>query len=394
MTPDSPGRRRRVGFGSVLLLAMAAATLMPIALGILAPYMRDDLGISRTQIGVLITTVTIGAALTSPATGRVTDRLGGRRSLFVLFATAFIGFAGLSVAPTYSWMLLPVAIAAIAQAGGNPITNKLIALHIAPGQRGVITGIKQSGVQAAVFLAGALLPLAAEAWGWRTAVLVTVVIPAIGLVAGVAIPPDRPVTAPSDRRGAGPIPPAILYLAVYGGLMGFGAAYTFLVPLFAEEALGYSERAGGLAVGLVGLVALFARIAWSRHADLRGRHDATLAVLAVGAIGAVALFPLAQAGSRWLLWVGAVLTGVTSSSWNSVGMLAVINHAGSEQSGRASGIVMLGFLMGLGTAPTVFGRLVDAADSYTPMWIASLIALGAAAILSLWWLIRRSPPAE
>jgi predicted MFS family arabinose efflux permease len=366
---------------------MAAATLMPAGLGILAPYMRDDLGVSRTQIGMLITTVTIGAALISPLAGRITDILGGRRSIVLLFTAAIAGFAGISIVPGYGWMLLPVAIAAIAQAGGNPITNKLIALHTARGRRGVVTGIKQSGVQVGVFLGGVLLPLAAEVWGWRWAFAFVVVVPLVGLaLTAITLPSDRPVRRQADSRERDRLPGAIVYLAVYGGLMGFGAAYTFLVPLFAEEALGMSERAGGLAAGLVGFVALFSRIAWSRYADIKNRSDATLAILAVGSVGAAGVFLIAQSGASWLLWVGAILTGVTSSSWNSVGMLSTIEHSGHDQSGRASGAVMLGFLTGLGVAPTVFGRLVDVTESYTPMWLSSIAALSLASALSLWWL--------
>ncbi len=70
-------------------------------------------------------------------------------------------------------------------------------------------------------------------------------------------------------------------------------------------------------------------------------------------------------------------------------MLAVIDYAGRERSGRASGVVMLGFLAGLGLAPTLFGWLVDRTESYTPMWLISIGILGAACALSLWWL--RSP---
>ncbi len=383
----------RFVFTGVLVLAMVAATQMPAGLGILAPFMRDDLGISRTQIGVLITTAVVAGAVLSPSTGRATDLVGGRNALAILFASAGLGFVGLALAPSYWWMIVPVAIGAIAQAGGNPATNKLIATHTDPGRRGVVTGIKQSGVQVGVFVSGLTMPFVAGAWGWRWAIALVVFVPLAGLLGTyLALPADR--SSARDHQAIAHarrerLPVAITFLAVYGGLMGFGAAYTFLVPLFTEEALGMSEQAGGAAVGLVGFTSLFARIGWARFADIRSRHAATLAILAFGSVAAVGAFMVAQAGASWMLWVGAVLTGLSSSSWNSVGMLAVIKHAGKERSGRASGIVMLGFLAGLGAAPALFGWLVDITDSYTPMWLISLGTLGAAALLSVWWV--RSP---
>lgn len=391
--PDISRPGWRFVFTGVLVLAMVAATQMPAGLGILAPFMRDDLGISRTQIGVLITTAVVAGAVLSPSTGRATDLVGGRNALAILFASAGLGFVGLALAPSYWWMIVPVAIAAIAQAGGNPATNKLIATHTDPGRRGVVTGIKQSGVQVGVFVSGLTMPFVAAAWGWRWAIALVVFVPLAGLLGTyLALPADR--RSASDHQAIAHtrrerLPAAIAFLAVYGGLMGFGAAYTFLVPLFAEEALGMSEQAGGAAVGLVGFTSLFARIGWARFADIGSRHAATLAILAFGSVAAVGAFMVAQAGASWMLWVGAVLTGLSSSSWNSVGMLAVIKHAGKERSGRASGIVMLGFLAGLGAAPALFGWLVDITDSYTPMWLISLGTLGAAALLSVWWV--RSP---
>lgn len=376
-------------FGGILVLAMVAATQIPAGLGIVASFIRDDLGISRTQVGALITTAIIVAAALSPVTGRVTDVLGGRRSIVVLFTAAGVAYLGLAASPAYWLMFFPVALVGIAQAGGNPITNKLIALHAPPGRRGVVTGIKQSGVQAGIFVSGLFMPLVANVWGWRWSFGLLLVVPLLGIAASHwALPVDRGdrTAQRAVEKAAGRLPPAITFLTVYGGLMGLGASYTFLVPLFAEESLGLSEQAGGLAAGLIGFTSLFARIGWARHADRSGRHDSTLLVLSLAAVAAAAIFLAAQHSATWLLWPAAVLTGLSSSSWNSVGMLAVIDHAGHERSGRASGNVMFGFLTGLAIGPTLFGWLVDTTGSYTTMWFTSIGVLGAAALLAAWWL--------
>jgi cyanate permease len=63
-------------------------------------------------------------------------------------------------------------------------------------------------------------------------------------------------------------------------------------------------------------------------------------------------------------------------------MLAVINEAGAP-TGRASGMVLLGFLLGLGIGPPLYGATVDATGSYTAMWLLSLLAAG----LSLWLVV-------
>lgn len=378
----------RFVFGGTLVVAMVTATQIPVGLGMVASFIRDDLGISRAQIGALITTTIIVGAVLSPVTGRAVDHLGGRRSILILFTAGVVAYLGLVVAPAYWVMFVPVAIVGVAQAGGNPVTNKLIALHAPAGQRGVVTGIKQSGVQAGVFLSGLVMPVVAQAWGWRWAFGVVVVVPLVGLVvAGFSLPDDRAVQPDPnlpDLR-AEPLPAAITFLAWYGALLGLGASYTFLIPLFVEEALGMTERAGGFAAGLVGFVSLFSRIWWARHADRTGAHDRALTIIAVGSVLAVLAFGTAQVWAGWVVWIAAVLTGITSSSWNSVGMLAVIDAVGAERSGRASGVVMFGFLAGLAIGPTLFGWLVDTTGSYTSMWVTSALVLVAAAVLAAWW---------
>ncbi|HEV7535061.1 MAG TPA: MFS transporter, partial [Acidimicrobiia bacterium] len=95
-----PPRRSEIGFVVTLTTGMAACTLLPYALGALGPFITDDLGITRTELGTLTTvTYAVGAAL-SPLAGPLVDRFGGRRSLVVSFATGALGVAVAAAAGT------------------------------------------------------------------------------------------------------------------------------------------------------------------------------------------------------------------------------------------------------------------------------------------------------
>ncbi len=360
---------------------MASANLLGSGLGVLATFLLDDLGINRTQVGALITTSVIITALASPLVGGAADALGGRRALAVVFVASAVGFLGVAAAPAYWVMFLPIALAAVGQAGANPATNKLIARHAPAGRRGLVTGVKQSGVQAGIFVGGLVLPSLALAVGWRWALAAVAVLPLLALPAGLVLVPGD-----DDRGGftAGASAPAtIRFLASYGALMGFGVAYTFLVPLFVVESLGMSERVGGLAAGLTGLVAIFGRIGWARLSETHLRYQTALYVMAlVSILGAGCYLASVEVGS-WAMWFGVVFTGMGASSSTSVVMLAVMAEVGAERAGRASGLVMLGFLAGLGTAPTLFGWTVDLTGSYTSMWLISIGVLAAAALLTV-----------
>ncbi len=379
------GGTRRAVFIGLLFAAMGSATLAAPALGIMATFIIDDLAISRGLIGWVIGTAVVLAALLSPITGHVIDLIGAKAGIVLLFIVAAVAFVAYGMAPVLAVLFFASAISAVAQSGANPSTNKLIGEDLPPGERGFTTGFKQSGVQAFIMLAGLILPSAAIAFGWRTAMVAVAIVPVVcAVVAVVIIPPSRRGTIHEDGR-AGRLPRSIPWLTSYGLVLGFSGAVTFFIPLFAEESLDLDPRIGGLAATVAAFTAFAGRILWARHAERRREFVGPLTTIAVLSVAASVLL-LASTGLAWLLWPGTVLIGASSSAWNAVGMLAVINEAGAA-TGRASGIVLFGFLTGLGVGPPVYGATVDATGSYTLMWLISIAA--AAATVGIVWLWRR-----
>jgi len=382
-----PATVRNPGLLSTVLFAgMGTATFTAGSLGILASFIIDDLSISRAQFGIALAVVNVASALLSPVAGRFTDRIGGRAALVALFLVAAATFMILGVAFVYPALLVGALVGAFSQALANPSTNKLIAESIPMGKRGLIVGIKQSGVQAGIFLGGLTLPTLAEMVGWRGTYLLVAVGPL--LLAGVTLRVAPSAHRAEDAVGAGDspaLPVAIWWLAGYGALMGFSFGVAFLVPLFSEEALGLTPVVAGIAAATIALVAVMGRIVWSRYAEHSGKYRGSLSVMAALALGAAGLFYAADVAAVWLLWPACVLVAAGSGSWNSVGMLTVMVVAGSESTGRASGFVLLGFLTGLGISSPVFGGLVDRTASYDSMWLLSAAAALAALVLSRLW---------
>ena len=380
---------RRVAFSSLLFFAMGAATFTASSLGILATFIIDDLSITRAELGIVLAVVHIAAAVLSPIAGRITDRIGGKAAITVLFVLAGATFLLIGTSVGYAMLLVGAFAGAFSQASANPATNKLISEDLPAGERGVITGIKQSGVQFGIFLGGVSVPSLAVALGWRGAYLVIASIPLVLAVIAVWVIPAAPKAVEGHReRNRGRLPAAIWWLAAYGFLSGFSGAVAYFVPLYTEETLGWTAVAGGVAAAVIALVAVPGRILWSRYAEQSGAFRRSLAVMAGLSILAAGLFLASGWGTAWLLWPAAVLIALGSSSWNSVGMLAVMVEAGAAATGRASGIVLFGFLTGLGLGPPVFGALIDATESYDSMWVLSaLTALGSAGVIWAW---RRS----
>jgi hypothetical protein len=74
-----------------------------------------------------------------------------------------------------------------------------------------------------------------------------------------------------------------------------------------------------------------------------------------------------------------MLFGSGAIAWNAVGMLAVMDYSPADLVGRGTGLVMLGFLTGVGLGAPLMGLSVDRLEIYTPGWlvVACCFALSA-----------------
>ena len=62
--------------------------------------------------------------LLRPLVGRLTDRIGPRRSVLTLLVLSALGMAMMAASPTVWWLALASAVSGIPQGWGNPATNK------------------------------------------------------------------------------------------------------------------------------------------------------------------------------------------------------------------------------------------------------------------------------
>lgn len=369
---------RRIGLGVVLAVTMASSTFGPVVFSVLATPLRNEFDAARWQIGALVTVVTAVGALLSPVAGSITDRFAPRHSTAVTLVIAATGFLAMGSAPGYLWLAAASILSGAAQATSNPATNRLIMAQAGQGKRGLLTGVKQAGVQAGNVLGGLLLPVGALSFlEWRGTLLVTAVVPLTGLVLLGLLIRGRPSPGRSEPHPQGKASKVVMRLAVYGGLLGLtaGSLLTYL-PSYAQETFGLSTEAGGALVSVFGAVGFATRLTAGPLSERLFGHHRTLA--GMGALTALAGLLLAVApGSGWL-WPAAVLIGLGPMAWNVVGNLAVMELSPEGGAGRGSGVMMAGFLGGMAVGAPLLGGSVDILGSYRPGWLA-VAALGLAA---------------
>lgn len=385
-----PARGRlptRWRLGLVLTFAMAVGNLLQFMLGALGPILTEDLALSRAQLG-LLSSVYFGVGVgVSTRAGGLVDSLGGRTMLKALFVVSSLSLVAIATAPTFVFLVPAVAVAGVALATSNPVTNQLVAVNVPTGSQGVLLGLKQSGVQVSALLVGLLVPSLALAGGWRPVVAASALLGVTGVALTSLWIPAPVRRAPSRHRRSASVarlPLDVRWLGGYAFLMGAGlAAMIAYLPLYGTEEVGLSIPTAGMAAGAMGGVGVPARILWARAAERAWSPRPALLAIALLSATSTGLLILA-AKVTWLIWPTAVALGATSGAWLAVAVVATVRAVDATRSGQASGVVLAGFYLGMLSCPPAFGWSVDRTGSWflgwvgvTSMFLLSALLVGA-----------------
>lgn len=381
--PD-PTTGSELALTSALFFAMMVSTFPEFALGVLAPFLVEELPVGEASIGLAASMMYLGAAVVARTAGRALDVIGGRAGLMILYGTSIAALVLLASSRSLIWLL---ALGIVASGGlgiNNPLTSRLIVEGIRDGRRGLAIGVKQTGVKVGQSVAGALLPWLAFSLGWRPGLLVVGGVAAVLLVASMPAVPrttrsNRPPPAPGSVAAARR---QVRWLQYYSLAMATGqSALTIYLALYAVQQVGTTVTEGGLMVATFALVATATRLFWVIAAERLMQPERALLLLSGGAIVGLLLILGAATAGPSLLWAGAVVTGASIGTWNVVVQYAILTQVEPEHTAAATGAVQSAFMLGLCIGAPLFGITVEVAGSFALAWgIAILLALGGAAV--------------
>jgi MFS family permease len=142
----------------VVLVTMFVAVLLYLdrfCLSFAETFIAEDLGLSRTQTGWLLSAFFWSYAIVQVPSGLLTDRLGGRLmlTLYVLAWSLFTGWTGLAIG-FVSLFVLRLGVGA-GQAGAYPTAASLVSKWVPFAQRGTASSVVALGGR----IGGALAPV-------------------------------------------------------------------------------------------------------------------------------------------------------------------------------------------------------------------------------------------
>lgn len=369
--------QRSVG---VALAATTICALPAFLLGAASVQVSRDLGFDLAALGAAVSIFFAAAALGSPPLGRLGDRLGGRRTMRAGAVVAAATLASIALF-AHSWLSLVacLVVGGLGNALAQPAVNLFLARRVESGRQGLVFGVKQSAIPAAIILSGLAVPAIALTVGWRFAFALAAVL-ALAIAAAVprqALPAERRVDPGSDE----PLRTrTLLSLGAAGALaaMSGNALGAFATASAVDGGIG--EGAAGLLLALGSGAALAVRIGAGWLADRRGWDGfrQVTVLLVIGSAG----FALLAVQAPLALVVGTLVAFGPGWGWPGLFNFAVVAR-NRRAVAAATGITQGGIYVGAALGPAAFG-LVASRFSFEVAWLGTaVLALAAASLVAL-----------
>jgi sugar phosphate permease len=349
---------------------------------VLAPALRHDLGLSLTQVGIVIAAPWVGPIATLLPWGLLADRAGERRVLAAgLCASA--AFA-LPIAFTSSFAVLVVLLALAGGAGAsvNSASGRAVMSWFGERERGLALGIRQTSTPIGGAVAALALPPIERTGGLEAAFVFLAAITFAGAVVGGLIVRDV-----AGGSGAGEAPRVlrdgrIWTVGAAGGLyLVAQVAITGFLVLYLHDEHGFSTQRAALVLAATQAVAVVLRILLGRWSDVVGSRIGPLRLVGLAAFATLAATAAALGAPTAAVVAAFIVAGATTMSWNGLSFAAAAELAGRARSGAAIGLQQT-ILSATATAvPPAFAAVVDATSWRTAFALASVAPLVGAIIL-------------
>ena len=359
------------------------------ALNFLMPFVKPDLGLSDTQVGMLSSGLSLTWALAGFGVGALSDRLGSRKPIIVLGTLAFCLCSVVSgLAASFVMLLGARILMGAAEGGVMPVSHSLVAAEVADEHRGLAMGVAQnlgSNVLGSAVAPLVLVPIAV-AYGWRygfylaavpgliSAALIWFLVkePVARLAAAAEAPLATLATAFADTNVRLCALISILLVSYLVVCWSFMPLYLTAERHFAPGTMTWLMATLGISAG----IGSFAVPALS---DRIGRKPVIVGFAALGVI-----LPLAAMSFTGSVWVMALIFFV---GWGLNGVfplfMATIPSESVDPRLTASltGIVMgIGEVVGGVLSPALAGKLSDLYGRDAIMWLMIGLCLAAALV--------------
>jgi len=363
----------------------------------LAPFYKDELDLSRAQVGLFFSAFYLAMTGASFGTGWLADRYGVRKTTLQGHLIVGVCTVAAALSPSFEWCCASFFLAGFGYSFLNPASTIGVMTWFHRDERATAMGAKQTGVPAGGVVAAILAPSLVLLIGWRGALAALGI---INFLFGFVFfslwrePSNdiESVSSPQEDATEDPAPlnvwgllPISCATAIY--LIGQMVLITY-VPLYLKDAMGYSAFWASQALALTQAGAMVGRVGWGIASDrlFGGRRKVVLIVIGMLSVILIGALGFMQRDSSYVLLMAILfLAGVCIVGYQGVSYALIGEIAGKAKTGAGLGMMITINAAAATLGTPAFGYIVDRTGSYATGWqiLAAAITLGIIAMALL-----------
>ncbi len=383
---------------TILTLAHVVGTLHIVSVMAMAPVIQGDLGLSVTQVGLLVTGYYAAQTVCAVPAGAFSDRVGVGYALVISQLLLIAGTLVFNQASSFALAITGTVVMGIGYSIVNPATAKGVLEWFSIRRRATAMGVKQTGVPIGGVLAagnGALVAVVS----WNAILYGIVAITVVNALLCLRLA-ERPATEGRRDYGLGSNKLRdvwrqrnikLIFTASIPWNMGQANFFTYLT-LFMREAAQASQPVAGLCLGVAQASSALGRIGWGVISDTLLRGGRKTITVSICATASVLLAAMALVGPTYGVLLGVVLAlllGLTVASYASIAQTLAVESVPSHQAGSAMGYSLTGTSLGGVIGPALFGAVVDFTGDFADGWLLTGALMGAGTLVVAFWFNER-----
>jgi len=370
----------------------------------LFPYMKTDWGLSDTQLGSLVSVVSVTVALGALPIALFADRASRVRSIAAMAAVWSMATVSCMFTRNYGQLLAARAVVGMGEAGYGSVGAALIASHFPSRMRGALLAGFFASASVGSVLGVMLGGLIAARWGWQAAfgivgvpgLLLAVLYLKVKDYRTVDLTPTLDRATRSTGAAARHIAKSItrsrtmLWVCIGGAaqLIVVSAVWSWL-PSFLNRVHGIPPAQAAMKAAVIVLCGAIGSVAWGALVDRAGARRARNKLLVLALLCLVSLvllgfafgargwgIPLSESAQFGLIALGGFV--MTCSVGPVSAVVIDVIHPGVRATG-SSVLALFQNLFGLAAGPVIAGLISDARGLEFALATTPLFALVAAA---------------
>ncbi|UII55818.1 MFS transporter [Cytobacillus spongiae] len=377
------------GTPALLALAISAfgiGTTEFVPVGLLSSI-ADDLSISITLAGLLISGYAMGVAFGAPVLTALTSKMSRKTLLMALMVIFIVGNSVAAMSTSFGLLLVARFITAFSHGIFFSIGSTIAADLVPADKRASAIAFMFTGLTVATVTGVPLGTFIGQAFGWRATFWGVALLGVIGIIASAILVPKNLKEAPPAKfsEQLKILSNGKLLLAFAITALGYGGtfvAFTYLTPLL-EDVTGFSSKWVSIILLVYGIAVAIGNVIGGKASNKNPLN----ALLWMFVFQAIILFVLTFAAPFKVVGLIVIFLMGMFAFMNVPGLqILVVNLAEKYVPSAvnvASALNIAAFNVGIAIGSFVGGLIVDDLGIIHTPWIGAVMVLGAV-LLTVW----------